>query len=323
MTAPWSAGDPGSRPVLTEQPSLIERVAARLATLGEPAVARVLGVPRIAMAHAVYRRYEAASGPVLARGLAFMALFALVPAVLVILSIVGVLGADPGVKAEIVSILTAQVPPLAPVLDEALAAFAGLAPTTGIVGVLLLVWSASTVVRALDGAFRVVFEDGGQSRTPVRYVVSVVAVAGGVFAAAIILVLVTLPGLAGAFVGAFVAVPGPLARAAGALAVVTCLVAVSYRFVPLPRPAWSVLWPPAVATSLVISALSELFGILGPLLFGTAHLYGAFGALFLGLFWLGTATQVLLLGASWVAERDRRARQTEMHRRQNERPPGT
>ncbi|HSW42564.1 MAG TPA: hypothetical protein VLM76_08660, partial [Patescibacteria group bacterium] len=99
MTAPGSAGDPPRRPVLTEQPSLIERVAARFAAFVEPAVARALGVPRIAMARAVYRRYETASGPVLARGLAFMALFALVPAVLVILSLVGVLGADPGVKA--------------------------------------------------------------------------------------------------------------------------------------------------------------------------------------------------------------------------------
>ncbi|HSW40939.1 MAG TPA: YihY/virulence factor BrkB family protein [Patescibacteria group bacterium] len=302
---------------------MIERVAARFAALVEPAVARVLGLPRIAMARAVYRRYEIASGPVLARGLAFMALFALVPAVLVILSLVGVLGADPGVKAEIVSILTAQLPPLAPVLDEALAAFAGLAPTTGIVSVLLLVWSASSVIRALDGAFRVIFEDGGETRTPVRYLVSVVAVAAGVFAAAMILVLVTFPGLAGELVGAFVAVPGPLVRAAGSLAVVTCLVAVSYRFVPLPRPAWSILWPPAVATSLVIFALSQLFGIFGPLLLGMAQLYGAFGALFLGLFWLGTTTQVLLLGASWVAERDRRARQAELRRYEDERAPGT
>jgi uncharacterized BrkB/YihY/UPF0761 family membrane protein len=54
--------------------------------------------------------------------------------------------------------------------------------------------------------------------------------------------------------------------------------------------------------------MSELFAILGPLLFGSAQLYGAFGALFLGLVWLGNVTQVLLLGAAWVAERDRRAR---------------
>ena len=144
------------------------------------------------MAHAVVRRFSAASGPVLARGLAFVALFALVPAILVILSIVGVFVADPTVRARIVAILTDQVPLLAPVLDEALASFSGLAPATGIVGLLLLVWSASSLVRALDGTFRVVFEDDSEGRTPVRDVVALLAVAGAMAAAAAILVLTSL-----------------------------------------------------------------------------------------------------------------------------------
>ncbi len=262
------------------------------------------------MAHAVVRRFSAASGPVLARGLAFVALFALVPAILVILSIVGVFVADPTVRARIVAILTDQIPLLAPVLDEALASFSGLAPATGIVGLLLLVWSASSLVRALDGTFRVVFEDDSEGRTPVRDVVALLAVAGGMAAAAAILVLVTLPGPLGEVVG----VPSTAARAAGSLVGVTGLVTLSYRFVPRPRPAWQVLWWPALATGLAIFGLSELFGILGPILFGSAQFYGAFGALFLGLVWLGNVTQVLLLGAAWVAERDRRARRAELAR---------
>lgn len=304
MTAPGSADEPPRRPALAERPGLVKRTAARILAAVEPVVARALGVPRIAMAHAVVRRFSAASGPVLARGLAFVALFALVPAVLVILSIVGVFVADPTVRAEIAAFLATQIPLLAPVLDEALASFSGLAPATGLVGLLLLVWSASSLVRALDGAFRVVFEDDGEGRTPIRDVVALVAVASGTFGAAMVLVLVTLPGPVGEAVG----VPGPLARAAGSLVGVTGLVALSYRFVPRPRPAWRVLWLPALATGLAVFGLSELFGILGPLLFGSAQLYGAFGALFLGLIWLGNVTQVLLLGAAWVAERDRRAR---------------
>lgn len=310
MTAPGSAGEPPRRPALADRPGLVERAAARIAAAVEPVVARVLGVPRIAMAHAVVRRFSAASGPILARGLAFVALFALVPAILVILAIVGVFVADPTVRAEIVAILATQIPPLAPVLDEVLASFAGLAPATGLVGLLLLIWTASSLVRALDGAFRVVFEDDGEGRTPVRDVVAVLVVAGGTFTGAVILVLVTLPGPLGDAVG----VPGPLARAAGSLAGVTGLVALSYRFVPRPRPAWRALWPPAFATGLAIFGLTALFGILGPLLFGSTQLYGAFGALFLGLVWLGNVTQVLLLGAAWVAERDRRAHRAERER---------
>jgi len=310
VTGRGSTGGPPRRPAEAERPGIIKRAAAWTAAVVAPAVARVLGVPRIAMAQAVYLRFAASSGPVLARGLAFVALFALVPAVLVILSIVGVFVADPAVRAEIVAILTAQVPPLASVLDEALASLSGLAPATGIVGLVLLVWSASSLVRALDGAFRVVFEDHAEGRTPVRDIVALLAVAGGMFAAALILILVTLPGPVGEVVG----VPGPLARAAGSAVGVTGLVALSYRYVPRPRPAWRVLWLPAIAIGLVVSALSELFGILGPLLFGSAQIYGAFGALFLGLIWLGNVTQVLLLGAAWVAERDRRERRASQAR---------
>jgi membrane protein len=306
VSAPGSTGEPPGRPVPAERPSLVGRVAARAIAVVEPLAARILGVPRIAMANAVYSRFSSSSGPILARGMAFVALFAVVPAVLVILSIVGLFVADPAVRSEIVGILTAQFPSMAPVLDEALASFSGLAPTTGLISLGLLIWSASSLVRAVDGAFRIIFEDSGEGRTPIRDVVSVLAMAAGTFVAAMILIVVTLPG----FVGEATGLPGRLARAATSFAGVTGLVALAFAFVPRPRPALRAMWLPALLTGLAIYLLSEFFVILGPLLFGSAQLYGAFGALFLGLVWLGNITQVFLLGAAWVAERDRRRRST-------------
>ena len=304
MVEPESAGAVARRPVLEDQPGLIQRAATRVVVVVEPLVARILGVPRIGMAHAVYMRFSASSGPVLARGLAFVALFALIPALLAVLSVAGLFVSDPAVREEIVAIVAQQFPPLAPVIEEALQAFSGLAATSGIVSLVLLVWTASSLVRAVDGAFRVVFEDSGEGRTPVRDVVAVAAVAGGTFAAAVILVLITLPGPIGDVIG----VPSSEARSLASLLAVTGLLALAYRFVPRPRPAWRMLWLPAVSAGLAIFLLTSLFAILGPLLFGSAQLYGAFGALFLGLIWLGNVTQILLLGAAWVAERDRRAR---------------
>ena len=305
MTAPGPADEPPRRPALAERPGLVERAAARVVAVVEPLVARILGVPRIAMAHAVYLRFSASSGPVLARGLAYVALFALVPALLAVLSVVGFFVSDPAVRDQIVAIVAEQIPPLGPVIDEALQGFSGLAATTGIISIVLLVWSASSVVRALDGAFRVVFEDAGEGRTPIRDVVAVASVAGGI-----------VRGRDG---------PGPRhpagsgrrrhrgPRPGGAQRwprsrLVTGLVALAYRFVPRPRPGWRMLGLPALGAGLAIFLLTALFGVLGPLLFGSAQLYGAFGALFLGLIWLGNVTQVLLLGAAWVAERDRRGR---------------
>lgn len=316
MTAPGSAGERPHGPVLADRPSLIARIAARGIAVVEPLVARVLGVPRIAMANAVYTRFASSSGPILARGLAFVALFAVVPAVIVIVSIVGIFVSDPAVRAEIVEILTAQIPSLAPVLDEALASFSGMAATSGIVGLALLVWSASSLVRAVDGSFRIIFGDDGVGRTPIRDVVSVLAMAVGIFLAAILLVLITLPG----FLDQLEVLPGRLVRALTSYAGITCLIALAFAFVPRPRPALRALWLPALATGLAIYLLSEFFVILGPLLFGSAELYGAFGALFLGLVWLGNVTQVLLLGAAWVAEREHRARFAEAISRAEEDP---
>jgi membrane protein len=307
VAAPAPADEPQHAAVLADRPSLISRVARRVIARVEPLVAQVLGVPRIAMANTVYARFSSSSGPILARGLAFVALFAVVPAVIVILSIVGVFVSDPAVRAEIVTILTSQFPSLAPVLDEALASFSDLAPTTGLIGLALLVWSASSLVRAVDGSFRIIFGDDGVGRTPIRDVVAVLAMAAGIFGVAVILVIVTLPG----FLGEALGTPGPLARFATSFLGAAGLVALAFKFVPRPRPSWRALGLPAAATGLVIGLMSELFAILAPLLFGSAQLYGAFGTLFLGLVWLGNITQIFLLGAAWVAERDHRKRFTD------------
>ncbi len=270
----------------------------------EPVVARTLGVPRIGMAHAVYRRFAGASGPVLARGLAFVALFALVPALLVVISIAGLFARDATLRDKIVAIVGDQIPPLAPLIDEPLRNAGDLAGATGILGLVLVVWSASGLVRSLDGAFRVVFEDNGEGRSPIRAVVSVVAFAGGILGAAVLLVILTLPSPLGDLVG----IPGTGMKEIASMAGVTAVVALAYRFVPRPRPPWRILGLPALLVGLAISILTSLFAVLSPLLFGSAQLYGAFGALFLGLIWLGNVTQLLLLGAAWVAERDQRAR---------------
>jgi membrane protein len=270
----------------------------------EPIVERVLGVPRIGMAHAVYLRFSASSGPVLARGLAFVALFALVPALLVVVSVAGLLVRDEATRDQIVAIVAEQIPPLESLIEEALQSAGDLAATTGVIGLVLLIWSASGLVRALDGAFRVVFEDDGVGRTPIRDVVAVASVAAGTFGAAIVLVLLTLPGPINEIIGG----PSPELRSVASLVTITSLIAVAYRFVPRPRPGWRMLALPSVGVGLAIWALTALFAVLGPLLFGSAELYGAFGALFLGLIWLSNVTQLILLGAAWVAERDRRPR---------------
>jgi membrane protein len=290
-------------PAATPRPSLGRRIEARI----EPLVAAVLGVPRIVMAHRVWDRYGASRGPLLARGLAFTALFTLVPALLLIASIAALVVSDPETRARIVAFLVAQFPPLADVLSGALDAALANAGAFSLIGAAVLVWSASGLVRDLDGAFDIIFRETGKVRTVLRTVlrtiVEVLVVAAAVVGLGLIVVLAM--------------VPGPLAELLGLarvrLAAVLPLVAVfalAFRFLPRSRPGWRDAIVPAAWVGLGAYALTAAFTLAGPVLFNSADLYGAFAGIFVGLVWLSYVTQLFLVGAAWVAVRadDRSAR---------------
>ena len=281
-----------SGPAATPRPGLASRIEARV----EPLVAAVLGVPRIAMAHRVWNRYGASSGPLLARGLAFTALFTLVPALLLIASIAGLVVGDPETRARIAAFLAAQFPPLADLLSAALDTALAHAGAFSLIGAAILAWSASGLVRDLDGAFGILFREAGNGRTLLRTVGEVLVVAIAVVGLGLIVVLAT--------------VPGPLSELLGlaglrltAILPLGAVFALAFRFLPHSRPDWRDAIVPAAWVGLGASVLTGAFTLAGPVLFGSADLYGAFAGLFLGLVWLSYVTQLLLLGAAWVAVR--------------------
>ena len=122
------------------------------------------------MGHRVWNRYGASNGPLLARGIAFTALFTLVPALLLIVSIAGLLVGDPETRTRIVASLAAQFPPLAGVLRDALDTALAHAAEVSLIGAAVLVWSASGLVRSLDTAVGILFRDGGHGGTLLRTV---------------------------------------------------------------------------------------------------------------------------------------------------------
>ena len=281
-----------SGPAATPRPGLARRIEARV----EPLVAAVLGVPRIAMAHRVWNRYGASSGPLLARGLAFTALFTLVPALLLIASIAGLVVGDPETRARIAAFLAAQFPPLADLLSGALDTALAHAGAFSLIGAAILAWSASGLVRDLDGAFGILFREAGNGRTLLRTVGEVLVVAIAVVGLGLIVVLAT--------------VPGPLSELFGlaglrltAVLPLGAVFALAFRFLPRSRPDWRDAIVPAAWVGLGASVLTGAFALAGPVLFGSADLYGAFAGIFLGLVWLSYITQLLLLGAAWVAVR--------------------
>jgi membrane protein len=271
--------------------------AALWAARIEQLATRLLGVPRVATARDVLVHHDEVGGGLMARGLAFVAMFAIVPGLLLIISIAGLFLSDDASRERLASLLAGQFAPLAPVMRQAVDGALQSAPAFSIVGFVLLVWSASSFVRGLDTAVRQVFEEPPDPRALLRTVVEVVVVAAAFVALAIVLVLLVVPGPVAELYGA-----APAARLS-AIPLLAVLFALAYRFLPVPRPGWRVTLWPAAWIGLGVAVLTALFGGLGQLLTASTQFFGTFAAAFVGLIWLGWVAELFLLGAAWVRVR--------------------
>jgi membrane protein len=275
----------------------VKRLNGLIARVGHiPAVQRVMGVM-----HA----YDEAGGGLLAAGLAFNSLFALLPAILLLIGLAGLVLSDPARLASLISDLSARFPPLAIFFDTALTGMASGALANSVLGFVALAWGASRLYDSLDNAIARIFE-GSIRRNPVqrglRGILSVlIAVALGV-AGFVGVSLVS--GLAASIPDGV----GPLATLAASVAgsvvlnvLFFCAIAgLIYRYVPTRRPPWRAILRPAIVVGVAGAALTQFFTLLAPRLVGSLHVYGAFVALLATMLWLSFICQGLLIGAAWV-----------------------
>ena len=279
-------------------------------------LARFLDEPRVARVRAVLDTYGRAAGGLLANGLAFSALFAAIPTMLLVLGLAGTVANDPAVHQTIGDALIAAFPPLEDLIDAALDAISSGAVAASILGLIGLVWTVSQLYGALDVAFARIFSD-----TPERDIVRrtargllVVGILG-----AVIVGFVIAAALATA-VDSATHLEIPFARSIGALASwLPFLTAVSiggvlivYRTLPPKAPAWRSAALPAVIVGVAFVVLTQVFTFLVPRLVGVAALAGSIASAFVALAWLSFSFQALLYGAAWVRVREdeRRARES-------------
>ena len=85
---------------------------------------RVLDRPAVVVIRKVLEVYAHAPGGLLANGLAFTALFAIVPIALVTLGVAGLLVKDPQVQEQLATALTDVIPPLRELIEQALVSMA-------------------------------------------------------------------------------------------------------------------------------------------------------------------------------------------------------
>lgn len=268
---------------------------------------RVLSRPTVARMRAVLDRFSLAEGGLLAAGIAFNAMFALLPLAILASGVIGFLLGDPESRIPVLAFLVDWAPPLAGVLDEVISGLADASPSLSIVGIVGAAWGTTRLFASLESGIGAMFTGvprrGLVARAALR--LASILVTGLVVAAALVI------GPALSFAAESIGQVGPLAAIGLGLALlvlpyilaVLALIAV-YRVMPPSQATWSSIVRPAAIVGLTVVVLTRIFAIAAPRLLGANFVYGTLGAIFVALAWLQLVFSVILLGAAWVGERE-------------------
>ena len=253
----------------------------------------------------VFDRYGKVGGGIFAWGLANRALFALLPGLLLIVSIIGFVVRDPELQQEILDAIVELAPPLQGLITDSVEVLANGAAAFGIIGLVTLIWGASGFFQALEVAFAVLLGEE-RRRDPVsRAVIGILGVVAilGVLTVTVVAASFAWPWLEDLLKPVIDLAPIRLLAPALAGVFVSLALTVAYLAIPMRRPSLGAAWLPAVAGGVAIAVLTELVAFLGPRLVGSAAFYGAIAAVFLMLIWLQFAVQVVLIGMVWTGLR--------------------
>jgi YihY family inner membrane protein len=277
----------------------------RLRLLVERVVARVGGMRATRTLLGVLEAYDGAGGGLTAAGLAYTSLIALLPGLLLMVSIFGIVIDDEATREQLVSAIAEAVPPLEEFAQAAFESVSAGAVPLGIIAALGLLWGSSRFYAALDYAFTRIFHDGRKrneiERTLRGVVVTFLLVA--VPLGALVLGLVTgwvTEVLPGQIVGMILQLVSPV----GSFLLFVTGTMLVYRYVPGKHVPWRALALPAVLVGITLAGFAQLYALLAPLLTRMAAIYGTFVAFFAILAWLSISFNLLLFGACWTRVRE-------------------
>jgi membrane protein len=272
-------------------------------------LARFLELPWVGATRTVLDTYGRAAGGLLANGLAFSALFAAIPTVLLVLGIAGWVGSgDASIREQVRDALVAALPPLADLITASVSAVTDGAALTSLIGVVGVLWTVGQLFVAVDVAFARIFSDEPERNAIRRTLRGFVVV--GLLSTAVVVIIASLALVAaldtlGGRQGSLARAVAGLLGSAPVLAVVASAgVVVGYRKLPPRRPTWRALVIPAVLVGAILVVLSQVFTYLVPRLVGVAELAGPLASAFVTLAWLSLSFQAVLLGAAWVRVRN-------------------
>ncbi|CAN5418339.1 hypothetical protein BH20CHL6_BH20CHL6_06990 [soil metagenome] len=267
-------------------------------------LARVMGLRPVREGQAVLDIFGRHGGGLLAAGLAFQTLFALLAASLFLAGLAGLLIEDPDLRTRFVAEVATRIPPLTQIVSGAVTRLAENAGTFSLVGLAVLLWRASSFAAALDGGLAQFFPSDKTRNFIKQRLGGVVAVLAIVVAAIVGLALGSLSALVESTVAVedaqwFWRLTGPVLTTL----IMTMAVLVIYRVVPTSPPSYRAALPPAAVAGTAIAVLTVLFTQLAPRLVGGVEVFGVGIAVFTALIWLNLVFTALLYGAAWARVR--------------------
>lgn len=273
-------------------------------------VDRILALGPVRRLISILDDYDAAGGGLLAAGLAFSSLFAILPAMLLTLGMAGIAIDDPVLRARLVAFLAERLPPLREFLETSLAEVARGGVSFSIVAIVGLAWGSSRFFASLDDAISRIFRDEPRRHVVRRTLLGLLSVAVLVGSVVALLLAWSLTerleasGRYPAGVGAIIGL-GTLLLASPAAGTILAMAGIGaiYRLVPTARASWRAILPPAIAVGLALALFTGLFAFIAPRLIGTLQIYGAFVAVFAAMIWLSVVAQAILIGAAWLRRR--------------------
>ena len=270
---------------------------------------RALRDPRVAEIQAVTSAVGEASGGLLAAGLAFNALFAIIPALLFMIGLLGFLIGDPARAQEIVESLVDRVPAVADLADAVLDQLVAGRGAFSIVGIVGVAWGASGFYGSLDETMRRMFPGGAPRSIIVQRIRGVVAVFGLVGAALAAVIATSVVSLLDAVLILPEGIEWIRVLSTILMIVVFILVVLfTYLVVPTASPPLRAALPPALVAGVGIGLLTALFSVLAPFLVGRLSGLGLLATVFGALVWLRLIFEMLVYGAGWARIRRDRTR---------------
>lgn len=263
--------------------------------------------PVLREAYAIHLGYRGAGGGLIASGLSYSALFALIPTLALVAVGLFLFVDDPTLREDAIRVTVDAFPALkdvaAPAIDGAIR-HAALGSFVALIG---FAWAASGLYLNLTRAMELFFPGERVSGALARAlgVVLVVMVIVGVLAAVFVAGFVSVAARALALdLEGLLAIANPLLT----LALSAALTYGIYRLLPAAPPSAAAARLPAVLVGVAIGLLTLGYGLLSPWLVSGYQAFGVMASVFVALVWLRLVFIAIVYGAAMARHRDGAAR---------------